>query len=342
MLLRLARPLLLCAAAWTGALTAQAPAQTSALDLTLAPSPALRCLNTGPAMEPEYPFAPWKKGEGGRVLVEMSFTGRTLAPAVKVIENTGDPELATAVRAHVREFRVPCLEDAQIPLRLQQEYVFTPDQRRAQWTTPADLDDPVRREQLACVAATDGSKHPTYPDWARRIEAEGNVLAVMKFTAPDQPPEAVLHYHSRTTRELSASVEAWVQRLRMPCLKAAPVSASYTFMFRMEGKPPVGFRNISFMQFLRTVKGLDKQRASFDTQAMGCPFDIRLRYFQPYLPNSVGQLGETDSRRQPLLDWLSTLTLDINGRAMDAAIGDSATLTVPCLKLQLQPEEKTS
>lgn len=337
---RLARPLALVAAAWAAAL----PAQAQAPEVQLAPSPAVACMTPAPAVrgEPEYPFAPWKRGEGGKVLVKIVFTGAALEPEVKLIDSSGDAALVDAVKAHVSTFRVPCLDDAQLPVRLRQEYVFIPDTRKAVWSAAADMADPARREKLKCMATNDGSKSPEYPAWARRAETQGNVLARLKFTAPDRAPEVVLHTHTRMTRDLGAAVDAWAQRLRLPCLDGGPVSAHVVFLFRMEGATPVGFRNVTFLQFLRMVKDLDRQQAAFDTHAMGCPFDVRLHCYQPYTPNVVGQLADPDPRRQPLLEWLSTLTLALEPRQMDAVIGDSATLTVPCVKIDLKPKEKSS
>ena len=206
---RLARPLALLAAAWAVVL----PSWAQAPDVQLAPSPSVSCLTPAPAQrgEPEYPFAPWKRGEGGRVLVELIFTGADLRPEVKLIESTGDYALVDAVKTHVSAFRVPCFDNGQAPVRLQQEFVFVPDTRKAVMAAPADMADPARRAQLKCMAAKDGSKHPEYPAWARRAEAQGNVLALLKFSAPDQPPQVVLHARTRNMRSLAEEVDHWAQ-----------------------------------------------------------------------------------------------------------------------------------
>lgn len=339
MVRQLARLLVLLTAAWAVGL----PSWAQAPDVRLAPSPSVSCLTPATAQrgEPEYPIALWKRGEGGRVLVELIFTGSDLRPEVKVIESTGDSALVDAVKTHVSAFRVPCFDNGQAAVRLRQDFVFTPDVRKAVMAAPADLADPARRAQLKCMAAKDGSKHPVYPTWASRAQAQGSVLALLKFSAPDQPPQVVLHAHTQSTRRLAEEVGHWAQQLRMPCLQGEPVTAQTVFKFMMEGSEPVGFKNIGFLQFLRKVKDLDRLRADFDTVAMGCPFDVRLTYFQPFVPNSVALLGEPDLRRRPLLEWLTTLTLDLSAQQMDAVLGDTVTLSIPCLKLNLEPKEKS-
>lgn len=337
--MRRAALLLVGLAASAAAARAQSP------DVQLAPSRVVECLTPPVAQrgEPEYPFAPWKRGEGGRVLVELIFTGTALEPEVKVIENQGDDTLVKAVQAHVAAFRTPCAEANDLPVRLRLEYVFAPDQRKAVWTTPADMADPARRRVLKCMAAHDGSKSPNYPIWARMAQAQGRVLAKLRFTAPDRPPEVTVHAAGRDMQRMAAdAVEPWIAKLRLPCMEGAAVESIVAFVFRMEDSPPFGFANISFVRFLRLAKNAEQPGAVFDTQTMGCPFDIRVNYRQPHFPNAVGQVGDAMPTRQPLLDWLSTLVLDFKPRQLDAVLGDTATLTIPCAKIDLTPKEKSS
>lgn len=318
-------------------------ARAQATDVQLAPSRAVACMTPLPAKrgEPEYPFVPWKRGEGGRVLVELVFAGSDLAPEVVVIENQGDAAMVRAVKDHVAVFRVPCAESAELPIRLRQDYVFKPDQRKVTGTTPADAADSGRRRVLKCMAANDGSKSPEYPIWARREEAQGNVLARLRFTAPDLPPQVTVYASSRGTRLLAEdAVRPWAAKLRLPCIEGAAVDSIVTFVFRMENAA-FGFKSMSFLQFLRLAKNLEQPGAVFDTQSMGCPFDVRLSYLQPHFPNRLDQFGDVEPARQPLLDWLSTLELNLKPAQQDAVLGDNVTLTVPCVKLNLTPKEKS-
>ncbi len=331
----------LCVALW-GVIVPAALAQ--APDVQLAPSRAVECMTPPLARrgEPEYPFAPWKRGEGGRVLVDLVFGGADLAPEVVVIENQGDAAMVRAVKDHVATFRVPCADTAEWPVRLRHDYVFTPDQRKVLGAAPADAADAGRRRLLKCMAANDGSKSPEYPIWARRQEAQGNVLARLRFTAPDLPPQVSVYASSRGTKLLAEdAVLPWAGKLRLPCMEGAAVDSIVTFVFRMENAV-FGFKSISFLQFLRLAKNLEQPGAVFDTQPMGCPFDVRLNYLQPHFPNRLYQFGGVEPARQPLLDWLSTLELNLKPAQQDAVLGDNVTLTVPCVKLNLTPKEKTS
>lgn len=332
------------AVSWAAAAVAgMAPgAFAQTLDVQLAPSAAVACMTPPVAQrgEPEYPFAPWKRGEGGQVRVELIFTGATLAPEVKVLDSQGDDELVTAVKAHVKHFRVPCVADSEIPLRLRQNYVFQPDKRSISWTNPVDAADAARSKLLSCMAAVDGTKSPEYPMWARRVEAQGNVLARLRFTASDQPPKSTLYTGSATTRNLGDAVEEWIRKLRMPCLGHEAVESVVLFSFRMEGAPPLGFRPLDLRQFLGLVKGRDNLNAQFDTRTMGCPFDVALAYRQPHMPNKVGEPGEPLPERRAFLEWLSTLELNLNWRQQDAALGDTARIGIPCVTINLVPKDK--
>lgn len=315
-------------------------------DVQLAPSRVVGCMTPPVAQrgEPEYPFAPWKRREGGRVLVELTFAGADLEPEVKVLDSQGDEAMVSAVKAHVARFRTPCAEAAELPVRLRQDYVFTPDKRKVAWTIPADAADPARRRVLKCLVPPEGSRATDYPLWARRQQVQGNVLARMRFTAPDRPPEVSVYAASRGMKRMAElTIRPWVEQWRLPCIEGAAVETLVTFVFRLD-KDVFGFKSMSFLQFLRMAKNLEQPGAAFDTRTMGCPFDVRLNYLQPHFPNSVGQVGEPEPQpaRQALLDWLSTLELNLAVNQQDAVLGDAVTLTVPCAKIDLNPKEKTS
>ena len=284
-----------------------------------------------------------KRGEGGRVLVELSFGGPDLAPAVQVLEQSGDESLVQAVKAHVSAFRVPCAEALALPVRLRQDYAFVPDKGKVMWTTPADEADAARRRVLKCMASKDGSKYPEYPDWARRAGVQGRVLAKLRFTGPDLPPEVTVHAASRDVQQLAKqSVKPWAEDMRLPCMEGFAVEGLISFLFRIEGDRPFGFRNTDFLSFLRMSKNLEQPGAVFDTQAMGCPFDVAIYYLQPYYPNRVGEVQAAHPSRRPLLEWLSTLVLNLNREQQDAVAGDTVRFTVPCIKIDFNPKEKTS
>lgn len=325
------------AAAWAAALP------VAAQTVTLDPSAALACLTPPPASrgEPEYPFDAWKRGETGRVRVELAFTAPDRPPSVKVLESTGDDDFVRAVREHLARWRVPCLDAAPGgPVRLQLEYVFRPDDRRVYGTQPLDLQDERRRLQLGCARHPRGGQ-PDYPEAALRAGLQGNVLAQMRFAAAGEPPQVTV-YARPGARLLAESVERWVREVRMPCFEGpAPISSTWTFNFRLEGEAAFGFKPLSLQQWLAFTRGIQQQTLQIDTTTMACPFDLKLYYRQPYLPNWVGEIGERHPARLPLVEWLAAQQLELPARSLDSVFGDGTTINVPCIRIDLKPKEKT-
>lgn len=322
------------AAAW--------PAAAGAQQSEAEPSASARCLTPagGQRGEPEYPFDALKANRGGRLKVELVFRYPDWAPDVVVLESEGGQEFVDAVREHVRRFRVPCLQPGEAPARLRQEYVFLPDNRAAYSTDPSDADAARWSSLTACLRHVSGARHPEYPLRARQTGAMGRVIATLRFSAPDQPPEQLLYARS-PDGPLVKSVRDWVAGYRLPCLEGAPITASLTFVFLLsEGaRDPAqyGFKPLTLRQWLATVRNVRQQPLKLDTTQMGCPFDLRVQYRQPHLPNRVDQLGNWRPEREPLLRWLRGTELDLPAGALDAVYGDMATVTVPCLRIDIDP-----
>jgi hypothetical protein len=325
----------------TLALAACGPAAVLAQQVEALPSAASRCLQprADARGEPEYPFAAWKNNEKGRVKVELEFTIPDGRPRVQVLEREGPSSLVDAVESHLRSYRVPCLTAAETPARLQIEFVFRPDDRRVLWAQPLDADAAERGKSLACVRHASGDKAPAYPLAALRAELQGRVLAKLRFVAPDQPPVAEIHARP-SARPLADAVERWVAGYRMPCLEGSPAEGLWSFVYRLEGDA-FGLKPLDLLQFMGSVVGIDKQHVNVDTTAMGCPFDLRLSYRQPVMPNGVGEIGSRDPARRPLIEWLQAARLNLSRRAEDAVFADSTTINVPCAKIDLKPKEKS-
>ena len=321
-------------------LAAGMPCLAPAQQVELLPSAVSRCLQPVAAERlPEYPFAAWKNGEKGRVTVELEFTIADGRPGVDVLAREGPDSLVDAVRSHVRSWRVPCLDPAEAPARLRIEFVFQPDDRKVIGSGVLDAADAARTEQLACVRHLRGNKAPEYPTEALRRQVQGRVLAKLRFAATDQPP--VAEVHARPSAELLAdAVRRWVAGYRMPCLQGPPVEALWAFTWRFEGEV-FGFKPLELRQLLSLVPEVVTQGLAADTTAMGCPFDLRLHYRQPFLPNGVAELGVSNPARQPIIDWLRSARLELPSRTADAVFGDFTTVTVPCLKIDIKPKEKS-
>ncbi|MFZ5547776.1 MAG: energy transducer TonB [Pseudomonadota bacterium] len=316
-----------------------APMAVAAQSPTVEPSIARACLKPAPELrgEPEYPFDAWKRGLGGRVEVELSFRSADRSPSVKVLANEGDDSFVEAVRAHVRQFRLPCIDKDLEQARLVFEYVFKPDDRKIAAADPKDPDHEARRKQVACLVHTSGRKAPDYPPAALRRDLQGRILIDMQFDAADKPPSYKV-YSATGAGPLHEALEDWVPGYRLPCFAgpgSAKMSVKYTYL--IDGGSGYGFKPLGLMQFLGAVKGIRDQRLDFDFNQMACPFDVRLTYLQPHRRNNVHQLVSYEPSRQPFIDWLRTAELNVPERMLQAVYADEITLTIPCTRINLTP-----
>lgn len=325
----------LCCAA---GLAAGAGAQT----VELAPSDALRCLTPGPAERHavDYPFTQFKTGQKGRVRVDLRFGSSTAGPELKVLESEGGAEFVDAVKEQVANWRVPCLAKGQ-SVTLQQEYVFRPDGRKVFWSGTTDGDDPDRLKAQACMAHVSGKAAPGYPYAAQRRNIQGYVIAELQFASAEAAPRVKVHSRP-LSKPLAEAIEEWAVGYRVPCLKdGQTLNTIIRFRFFLKGSPGYGFRNADLRQILPLVAGIGQQSLAFDTTQMGCPFDVRFSYRRPWLPNAVGSVGSEDPARSELLEWLASVEFKLPDKDLDAIYGDDTTFTVPCLKIELNPKEKT-
>jgi|CXWL01.1.fsa_nt_gi hypothetical protein len=308
-------------------------------ELTLVPSPAVRCLTPAQPQrgEPEYPSQKLAAKKGGRVAVELIFTTPDKRPEVRILESEGGPDFIYAVEDHVRAFRVPCLEYADIPVRLRQEYSFVRDHRKVLWSAPSDAADPERARLVKCVKHLEPKTVPDYPIQDRRDHVQGRVLLQLRFTSPHEAPQ-VRRLDSPWNRSLALSAEEWAAGYRMPCHQGQPINVLRAFEFKFEGAELPTFKDLSLRQFVGAIKDIETMTVHHDFTAMGCPFDVRLHYLQPHLPNAVGELETSNPARRPLLDWLASVTLKLPDKLQSALLGDKLTLTIPCGTIHLNPQ----
>lgn len=319
-------------------LLAASCAQAQQFDVAV--SDAARCLTVKPgaAELPVFPPMQLNRQQGGAVKVQLEFREPDTEPRVTVQQSTGDEAFVQAVREHARDLRVPCLAAGAAPARLVREYVFPADSRPALATRAEDATAPEHREALKCVKHSTGRKSPDYPADALRGGLQGRVVAELRFDAPDRPPVATVH--ARPSAALFADeVLAWVTRLRMPCHPGGSVKGDWVFTFMLEGQGAYGFTEVTFRSLLGSTKGIRQQTLAFDTTTMGCPFDVRFTFRRPFTHNQVSELGNSDPARRPLLEWLETVDLELPRKSLDSVYGDTALITVPCLRLNLKPKE---
>lgn len=336
---------------WLAAALGLLPAGPAAAQrMTLEPSAAVGCLTPAAAERgaPDYPFAAFKLGTPGRVKVSLQFSAPDSRPVVKVLEHDGGDSFVEAVENHVRAFRVPCHDGIDTPVTLLFDFVFRSDSRKVHWSPPTDGDDAQRQAQLACVVHTSGAKAPAYPPAARRAGLQGRVPVRLRYQAADKPPvvemlprlaaNAPVHLQ-RQADILSRPIEDWALGYRMPCYQGQPLTVRVDFIYVFEGEG-YGFKpGMTLQTLLPLVRDIRKQRLAFDFTQMGCPFDVTLQYLQPRLDNLVGELGTPDPARQPFLRWLAALDFDLPEESLDAIYADTTQFTVPCIKIDLNPQE---
>jgi hypothetical protein len=299
-------------------------------DLTTAPGPAA-CLQVegGGAALPEYPDVDLLRKVGGTVRAELTFTAPDSAPKLKFLdEDAASTTINAAVSRLVRRLRLPCMTAQEAPVVLRQDYVFVPnDGRKVVASEPEDQADRLRSEQIKCLRHLDDAKRPEYPDWARSQGVQENIYFELRFEGKDQPPTMTLLAPRRA--ELLFEVKRFVARWRLPCMGEEPVVLRMLFRYRMEG----GSRLLLKDMGLKTLVGAARELPApvfFDLNAMGCPFDLRLSYYQPWGRNRVHEIETAVPARKPFINWLRDVRLKLTERQAEQVLGDTFTLTVPC------------
>lgn len=304
---------------------------------TLLPhSEALACLTPPPGERgvPEYDPDLVRRKDGGRIKVELVFSAPDEPPVVRVLNDNYHEDLANAVRRHVRRYRVPCLPPGGEPARLLFDFVFTPDDGRPVYgLPPQDADEAARLETLKCLTRLDARTAPEYPAQALRNDLQGLYLVRLNFSSPTTPPEPTILFGPKHA-SLRAGLQEFIAGYRLPCMGAAPFSTIIEFIFRIEGGERFVMRDMTLQRLLGTAMRYTRP-VTFDLNAMGCPFDVRMRIMQPYLANSVAQVGERRTEREPLLRWLSEMHFNISADSKLNVIGKPFTVSVPCGKVVL-------
>lgn len=319
-------------AAWVIVLALAAlRAAQAAAEISPAPSEALRCM-TPPESErgvPEYDELALQRKEGGLVRVDLTFTAPDRAPGVRVIEPVAPGLLVESVRKHVRRLRVPCMTSHSPPVHIVQDYLFVPnDGRKVVASTPQDSAAAERWRQAACLMRITPGVRPEYPERARRHDEEGRFLVRLRFASPTEAPQWTF-VAAAPAPNLRAAVEAFLPGFRLPCQSGEPVEVDITFIFRVEGSERVVIKDQPLLTLVRSAESMQRP-VYFDLKTMGCPFDVRIKYFQPFKPNRVAELEQSRPERRLFLDWLSTIKIRAPEATQLAVLGDEFTVRVPC------------
>ncbi len=320
---------LLCAAgaAW---------AQSAPPSPSPSPSAALACMTPAAAERgvPVYPPEHLERRDGATVRIELVFDGPQAAPAVRTLDEQHEAgPFFHAVRTHVQRLRVPCMPAGGEPVRVQQTYVFRPDDgRNVVALPPRSVESAQRAAQSKCLTRIVPQAFPEYPRTALRDGLQGSYLVRMRFASPSGPPEAEI-VAGPPHRGLRASLTDFVSGYRLPCQQGEPTSLDVTFHFRLEDGERTVIQDMTLRQFVGMARRVPPAR--FDFRGMGCPFDLRVRHYQPFSAHVVGQLGEARAERLDFVEWLSQVQLRLDEDTALAVLGRDFTVSVPCGTLDL-------
>jgi hypothetical protein len=309
----------------------------SAQTAVVAPSAAQQCLTRGEVTlgAPVYPQREFELKESRTILVEMRFDRADAPPKVEVVAPDVRDAFVESVLAFAKAYRVPCLQSGQTA-QLRQEFVFRPtDGRRVRAFLPADADSQRAARLSKCMRHVDGAVRPEYPEAALNAGEQGTVFLRLKFSDANRAPE-VTSVDRSVSRALVREATYHAEGLRMPCHDGGPAAeAAVMYKFLYEGGPRVALTDPSLVKFLGAVKGIRSANVYFDFNTMACPFDLRLRMFQPFAQNEVGELDAPHPERRFFLEWLSRQQLDIDARSNNMVLGQHMDLRVPCTVLSL-------
>jgi len=341
----------LLATLWLALWAAAGPARAQAPPgMVPAASPIDRCLEPAAALrgQPVYPEREYLSDVGAELTVLLRFSAPDQPPAVTVERSEArhgkSPDAAVnaqpfvdAVKAHVRAWRLPCLRPADGVIEYRVSYGYVPrGNRQATWTASAIPGAERAGLGLSCLTHTSGGRGPRYPEKALRKAQQGVVMLRMRFVAADKPPEtsALAYPESSPLRD---AAEDWADGYRMPCLaQGTPVDTVMTFVFKLDDGPRTVLKDLDLVDLLRGSQAL-RPGAQFDTNAMGCPFDLKIVHLQPHELNKVGQLDAPNPARLPLLQWLQFLQLRApNAQTANLLLGQSHIVHVPCAQLDLR------
>jgi hypothetical protein len=297
-------------------------------------SQALACLTpaAGERGRPEYDPELLARKEGGRVEVELSFADANSAPGLRFLGPATLTGLTGAVKAHVQKFRVPCLPAGAEPARIIFTFDFIPnDGRKVMAWSAVDAPDPAKLLMHQCLTRIAGDPQPEYPRRSLDKDVQGNFLVRLTFTSATSAPEVTFD-DGPSDRDLRDSLKRFFADYRLPCMTDGPVSMTRIQRFRIEGSAREFVKDLTLQQFLGSVTGLPQQ-VYFDTSTMGCPFDLRVEHRRPYYGNWVGELGDANPARKPLLDWISSLQLRVT--PPHRVLGEQFTVSVPCVIIDL-------
>lgn len=291
-------------------------------------------LAPGATSKPEYPQELYERKHQGKVVVEIEFYDSSPVPRVKTLTNTGGVGLNDSAEKFALQYRNTCMKPGDPPVKVQQEFDFVPnDGRKVAWSIPAFGFENPPTATPSCVKHLNPGTAPKYPRGAMEAGTTGRLVILAKFKELDKPPEISFPVPGPRA-DIRQAVTEFAEGYRLTC-GGTPLIAMQLFVFTLSDSNVNLLRDTTLKSFLRGAGNATDKPVSFDLDAMSCPFDVRLEYWQPAFRNRVGEVGARVPARKPLLEWLSSLRLNIPEPIANKVTGDSLTISVPCGKIDL-------
>ncbi len=299
----------------------------------------LQCLvKSGEA--PAFPERLLEKRRGGFLRVKLVFSHPEQAPKQEMLFRSGAQEHEDEVARYLRSYRLPCLQPGQTVSAVQ-EFNFDADQfGRVHWNELRHAPKQTSGYSAACIR-TPARQLTHFEDNALnsniKRKANGNLIARMRFTQPDVPPEVKVLYENGNASWRN-SVLSYLSEYRMSCpaLAGEALVVEQQFVYGASTRShDYSLKDTDLVKFLGFVKDLDRQKVQFDLDSMGCPFEMVWGLGMPAFKNRVGQIGEPNPNRLEFLAWMETLTMNLGPEVFDQVLGQKIKIKIPCGKINL-------
>ena len=296
----------------------------------------LACLERPAA--PKYPERALERRTNGFYRVELTFTDAKRAPEVKVLFGAGSEELLDAAELYAKKFRLPCLKAERTVVMLQEVRFRAVSDGDVEASKPLNLPQAANASLAACVRTPpDGPRlnEPMQLQGFKRELKNGNLVVMLTFTAPDQPPQTQVLYDTLNTRHRN-DVLSYVEKYRVPCLSPGEkFQSQQNFHVGFSNNRNFAFKDIGIVKFLGMVKNVDAKPVNFELDTMGCPFRVRYELGRPALPNQVTESGARNPNRRAFIAWLEELELALTKEQFENLLGAELFIDVPCGTIKL-------
>ncbi|MCV2351267.1 hypothetical protein [Paucibacter sp. Y2R2-4] len=312
-------------------------AQTLVPDETSAQT--LQCL-VKPGAAPAFPERMLEQRLGAFLRVKLVFTHPERAPRQELLFRSGAQEHQDEMERYLNNYRLPCLKPGQT-IEAVQEFNFDPDKfGSVHWNDLRHSPNSSGNFDYACIKTAE-RKLSHFEDQALssniKRKANGNVIASMRFTRPNAPPEVKILYDNGNANWRNSVLEH-LSEYRVTC----PVPEGEAIVFEQQFSYAASTRSYDYalkdtdiVKFLGFVKDIDKQKVNFDLDSMACPFEVVWGVGMPAIKNRVGQVGAPNPNRLEFIAWLETLTLNVGPDVFDQILGNKFKIYVPCGKINL-------